>query len=203
MRIGILGTGKVAQTLARRWLAAGHEITYGSRDPMGKGDLGAPVASLGAAVENSDVAVNATPGSVSLEIVERVGAPAFAGKILVDVANQASPSFDQLVYPNSSIAEKLQTALPEAKVVKTMNTAAITVMTEPGSLPPSTVFLSGDDADAKATVTSLLGDFGWRSESIVDLGGIASARGPEHFILLFGALARSLGTPAFNIRVVT
>jgi len=203
MQIGILGTGNVAQTLARRWLAAGHKITYGSRDPMGKGHLGAPVAPLGAAVENADVVVNATPGSASLEIVERVGAPAFAAKVLVDVANQASPSFDELLYPNSSVAEKLQAALPEAKVVKTMNTAAMTVMTEPGSLPPSTVFLSGDDADAKATVTSLVEDFGWPSESIIDLGGIASARGPEHFVLLFGALMRSLGSPKFNIRIVT
>jgi 8-hydroxy-5-deazaflavin:NADPH oxidoreductase len=203
MRIGILGTGNVAQTLGRRWLAAGHEITYGSRDPMGKGDLGAPVAPHGAAVENSDIAVNATPGPASLEVVKQAGAPAFAGKILVDVANQASASFDQLVYPDSSVAEKLQAALPEAKVVKTMNTAAIAVMTEPGSLPPSSVFLSGDDADAKATVASLLADFGWPSQSIVDLGGIASARGPEHFVLLFGALMRSLGTPAFNIQVVT
>jgi 8-hydroxy-5-deazaflavin:NADPH oxidoreductase len=202
MQIGILGTGNVAQTLTRRWLAAGHKITYGSRDPMGKGDLGAPVAPLAVAVENSDVVVNATPGSASLEIVEQAGAPAFAGKVLVDVANQLSSPLE-LVYPNSSIAEKLQAALPQAKVVKTMNTAAMTVITEPGSLPPSTVFVSGDDADAKATVTSLLRDFGWPGESIVDLGGIATARGPEHFVLLFWALARSLGTPKFNIRVVT
>lgn len=202
MQIGILGTGNVAQALARHWLATGHKITYGSRDPMAKGDLGAPVASLEAAVESGDVVVNATPGSASVEIVEQIGASAFAGKILVDVSNQASQSFE-LVYPNSSIAEKLQAALPEAKVVKTMNTAAMMVMTEPRSLPPSTVFLSGDDKDAKATVASLLGDFGWPSESIVDLGGIASARGPEHFIPLFGALMRSLGTPKFNIRVVT
>jgi 8-hydroxy-5-deazaflavin:NADPH oxidoreductase len=203
MRIGILGTGNVAQTLGGRWQAAGHKITYGSRDPQGKGDLGAPVARLRAAVENSDLAVNATPGSASLEVVEQAGAATFAGKILVDVANQASPSLDQLLYPNSSVAEKLQAALPEAKVVKTMNTAAITVMAEPGLLPPSTVFVSGDDAGAKATVTSLLADLGWRSESVVDLGGIASARGPEHFVLLFAALMRSLGTPTFDIRVVT
>jgi 8-hydroxy-5-deazaflavin:NADPH oxidoreductase len=203
MRIGILGTGNVAQALARRWQAVGHQITYGSRDPKGKAELGAPVVPLGAAVEDSDLAVNATPGSASLETVKRVGALAFAGKILVDVANQASPSLDQLLYPNSSVAEKLQAALPEAKVVKTMNTAAITVMTDPGLLPPSTVFLSGDDAGAKATVTSLLADLGWRGDSIVDLGGIASARGPEHFVLLFAALMRSLGTPTFDIRVVT
>ncbi|SRR5712691_4818928 len=202
MLIGILGTGNVAQTLARCWSAAGHEITYGSRDPASKGALDAPVTSLAAAVAGSDVVVNATPGSASLELAEGIGAAAFAGKVLVDVANASTPSFE-LLYPNSSLAEKLQAALPGAAVVKTMNTAAMTVMTEPAALPPSSVFLSSDDADAKATVTALLKDFGWADGSIIDLGGIASARGPEHFFVMFAALMQALRTPRFNIRLVT
>jgi 8-hydroxy-5-deazaflavin:NADPH oxidoreductase len=201
MRIGILGTGNVAQALARRWSAAGHEITYGSRDRASKGALGAPVTTLAAAAEN-DVIVNATPGSASLEAAEGIGAAAFAGKILIDVANATTPAFE-LVYPNSSLAEKLQATLPQARVVKTMNTAAMTVMTEPAALPPSTVFLSGDDTGAKATVTALLKDFGWADGSIVDLGGIASARGPEHYFLMFAALMQSIRTPRFNIRLIT
>ena len=202
MQIGIIGTGNVAQTLARRWLAAGHKITYGSRDPAAKGDLGAPVEPLADAVANNHVLVNATPGSASLEIAEEVGAPAFAGKVLVDVANAVTPSFE-LVYPNSSLAERLQAALPQAHVVKTMNTGAMMVMAEPASVPPSTVFVSGDDAAAKATTASLLRDLGWPADSIADLGGVESARGPEHFVLMFSAISRSLGTPKFNIRVVT
>jgi hypothetical protein len=87
--------------------------------------------------------------------------------------------------------------------VKTLNTAAMAVLTEPATLPPSSVFLSGNDAAAKATVAGLLKDFGWADESIVDLGGIQSARGPEHYFLMFAALMQSLGTPRFNIRVVT
>jgi predicted dinucleotide-binding enzyme len=202
MLIGILGTGNVAQTLARSWQAAGHQITFGSRDPASKGTLDAPLTSPADAVAGNDVIVNATPGSASLELAEQIGAAAFAGKILVDVANAVTPSFE-LVYPNSSLAEKLQAALPEANVVKTMNTAAMLVMTAPATLPPSTVFVSGDDAAAKATVTSLLKDLGWADGSIVDLGGIASARGPEHFIMMFAALMQSLPTPRFNIRLVT
>jgi predicted dinucleotide-binding enzyme len=202
MLIGILGTGNVAQTLARRWSAAGHEITYGSRDPASKGALDAPVTSLAAAVAGNDVVVNATPGSASLQVAEEIGAAAFAGKILVDVANASTRSFE-LVYPNSSLAEKLQAALPETKVVKTMNTAAMAVMTEPAVLRPSSVFLSGDDAGAKAAVTALLADFGWADESIIDLGGIASARGPEHYFVMFAALIQVLRTPKFNIRLVT
>jgi 8-hydroxy-5-deazaflavin:NADPH oxidoreductase len=144
MKIGILGTGNVAGTLARRWLAAGHQVTFGSRDPAARGELGAPVASLSDAVAGSDVVVNATPGTASLALIEGIGAEAFAGKVVIDVANATTASFE-LAYPNSSLAEKLQAALPGAMVVKTMNTAAMTVMTEPASLPPSSVFVSGDD----------------------------------------------------------
>jgi predicted dinucleotide-binding enzyme len=201
MEIGILGTGGVAQTLARRWSAAGHQITFGSRDPSSKDGLDFPVAPLAAAVADHDVVVNATPGSASLELAEGIGATAFAGKVLVDVANANTTSFE-LVYPNASLAEKLQAALPEAHVVKTMNTAAMSVMTEPGTLPASSVFVSGDDAGAKATVTGLLADLGWPDGSIIDLGGIQSARGPEHYFLMFAALMQSLHSPQFNIRLV-
>jgi 8-hydroxy-5-deazaflavin:NADPH oxidoreductase len=202
LQIGILGTGNVAQMLARRWSAAGHRVTFGSRDPASKATLDAPVTTPAAAVADNDVVVNATPGAASLELFEGIGAAAFAGKVLVDVANASMPSFE-LVYPNSSLAEKLQAALPEAKVVKTMNTAAMSVMTEPATLPPSSVFVSGDDTDAKVTVTSLLKDLGWTDGSIVDLGGIRSARGPEHYFVMFVALMQSLRTPAFNICLVT
>ncbi len=201
MHIGILGTGNVAQTLGRRWSEAGHQVTFGSRDPGAKGTFDAPVTTLMDAVAGNDVIVNATPGSASLELLEGIGPAAFGAKVLIDVANASTPSFD-LVYPNSSLAEKLQAALPDAKVVKTMNTAAMAVLTQPALLPPSSVFVSGDDAGAKATVTSLLEDFGWANESVVDLGGIGSARGPEHYFLMFVALMQSLRTPSFNIRLV-
>jgi predicted dinucleotide-binding enzyme len=202
VKIGILGTGYVAQTLARRWAEGGHEVTFGSRDPAAKRDLPGPVADHGGAIADADVVVNATPGAVSLDLVEAIGASVFGSKVVVDVANAATPSFE-LVYPNSSLAEHLQAVLPQARVVKTMSTANMTVMTRPGDLPPSSVFVSGDDAAAKATVRELLSDFGWDDESIVDLGGVRSARGPEHFFLMFAAVFQALKTPQFNIRLVT
>jgi predicted dinucleotide-binding enzyme len=61
---------------------------------------------------------------------------------------------------------------------------------------------SGDDPGAKATVTGLLAGIGWPDGSVVDLGGIQSARGPEHYFLMFAALMQSLRTPRFNIRLV-
>jgi len=202
MRLAILGTGNVAQTLARRLSETGHEVTLGSRDPASRTGLNVPVTSLADAVAGNDVVINATPGAASLEVVRGIGAAAFAGKVLVDVANASTPAFE-LLYPNSSLGEKLQAALPDAKVVKTMNTAAMAVMTEPAALPPSSVFVSGDDAAAKATVKSLLGGLGWPDDSIVDLGGIVSARGTEHFLFMFAALVQSVGSAEFNIRLVT
>ena len=201
MNLGILGTGRVAQTLARRWTEAGHSVTFGSRDPDSATGLGSPVTSSARLVAEHDVVVNATPGAVSLHLVEEIGADAFNDRVLIDVANANTPGFE-LVYPNSSLGEKLQAALPATKVVKTMNTAAMTVMTEPATLAASSVFLSGDDAGAKDTVRSLLEDLGWSADDIVDLGGIASARGTEHYFMMFAALMQSLNTPQFNIRLV-
>lgn len=120
--------------------------------------------------------------------------------MLIHVANANTASFE-LVYPNSSLGENLQEALPTARVVETMNTAAMTVLTDLASLGPTSVFLSGGDPDAKATVAGSLTDLGWADEAIIDLGGIATARGVEHYFLLFAALMQT-GGPQFDIRVV-
>lgn len=200
MNIGIIGTGRVATTLAEHWTTAGHAITLGSRNP-GTASAEYPVASLAEVVRDNDVLVNATPGSVSLDALGALDPEAYAGKIVIDLANAVSPSFE-LLYPNISLGERLQSAMPGAKVVKTLNTAAMTVLTEPKSIGPSSVFLSGDDQAAKATVSALLRDFGWTDDGIIDLGGIQTARGVEHYFLLFAALMRSTGRP-FNVHVVT
>jgi predicted dinucleotide-binding enzyme len=201
MKIGILGTGHVAQSLGDAWRGAGHDVTLGSRDPEGRPDLGLDVAERGAVVASADVVVNATLGRVSVDAAQAIGAGAFAGKVLIDVANANTPDF-QLVYPNASLAEALQEALPEAKVVKALNTFNTSVMVHPSAVPPSSTFISGDDAEAKATVASLLQNLGWPADAIIDLGPIASARGPEHYFLMFAALLQAFGSPVFNIRVV-
>ena len=146
--------------------------------------------------------VNATPGSASLELIEGLGAAAFAGKVLIDVANANTPSFE-LVYPNSSLGEKLQEALPAAKVVKTMNTAAMSVMTEPAKLPPSSVFVSGDDEGAKAMAVSLPDRPRMAGRVHHRPGRDRLRRGTEHYFLMFAALIQSLRTPTFNIRLIS
>ena len=200
MFIGILGTGQVAQTLARALSDAGHHVTLGSRDPQSK-PLEFPVLPLAATVTAADVVINATRGSGSLETLSSIGADVFAGKIVLDVANASTPAVD-LLYPNSSLGERLQAALPDAKIVKTMNTAAMAVITNPSALGPSSVFVSGEDDGAKEIATSILGDLGWPTDSVIDLGGIRSARGVEHYFLLFRALMHAERSPMFNIEVI-
>ncbi|AXE86673.1 NAD(P)-binding domain-containing protein [Streptomyces sp. Go-475] len=203
MRIGLLGTGHVARALAQGWSAAGHDVLLGSRRPAERTGLGLPVAGLSETAAHAEVLVNATPGNVSLELLRSLGAPALTGTVLIDVGVGLSDDYTELSHPNSSLAEQIQEAFPGTPVVKTLCTMDSTAMIAPGSLDgPSTVFLSGDDAEAKRTVGRLLTDLGWPESSQLDIGGITTARGQEHFALLFMGIANGLGSHTFNIKVV-
>jgi hypothetical protein len=199
MKIAILGTGKVAHTLGAAWQKAGHQVILGARDTSA-GDSDFEVSSLQDALEAGDVVVNAITGAAALDAVTALDTSALAGKTLLDVANAVSAD-GALVYPNSSLAEHLQQAVPQAHVVKSLNTAAIEVQADPSLTGPATVFLSGNDDAAKAEAAGLLHDLGWTEETIIDLGGIQTARGPEHYILLFFTAIGALQTPFFNIRL--
>ncbi|MFE6176912.1 NADPH-dependent F420 reductase [Streptomyces sp. NPDC056464] len=203
MRIGLLGTGNVARALAHGWGTAGHEVLLGSRTPEERTDLDHPVVNLGDTAAHAEVLVNATPGTVSLELLQSIGTPALAGKLLIDVGVGLSDDYTQLSHPNSSLGEQIQAAFPLTSVVKTLCTMDSTVMTAPDGLDgPSTVFLSGDDAEAKRTTGRLLTDLGWPPSSQLDIGGITTARGQEHFAFLFMGIAGGLGSHTFNINVV-
>ncbi|MGV9451690.1 NADPH-dependent F420 reductase [Streptomyces sp. NPDC003635] len=203
MRIGLLGTGNVARALAHGWSTAGHDVLLGSRRPDERTRLGLPVAGLSETAAHAEVLVNATPGNVSLELLRSLGAPALAGTLLIDVGVGLSDDYTELSHPNSSLAEQIQAAFPQTPVVKTLCTMDSTAMVAPARLNgPSTVFLSGDDAEAKRTTGALLTDLGWPPSSQLDIGGISSARGQEHFALLFSGIAHGLGSHTFNIKVV-
>ncbi|MDM4763834.1 NAD(P)-binding domain-containing protein [Galbitalea sp. SE-J8] len=203
MRITILGTGTVATTLAGGLIAAGHDVVFGSRTPDEPRELPAPVRDRIAAIDGADLVVSALAASASLETLsEPALAEALAGHVLLDLGNAYRPPFE-LVYPNSSLGEKLQAALPRTRVVKALNTLGLAATVNPEALPaPTTQFLSGDDAAAKALVSGLLVDLGWPVEQQIDLGGIIGARGQEHYFLLFVALMPVLATPYMNIAVV-
>ncbi|MGY4957794.1 NADPH-dependent F420 reductase [Streptomyces nigrescens] len=207
--IGILGAGRVGTNLADKLSAAGHHVTLGGRSPE---DTAARTAGLAPRIafadqrttaRTTDVVINATPGDSSLDRLTGLRTE-LAGKILIDVSNATRDGGDglpgDLCYPGSSLAEKLQAALPDTHVVKTLNTMLFMVMTAPETLAtPPTAYLSGDDEHAKTTVTGLLGDLGWQPERIEDLGDITTARATEAMILVVPHILRRHGFKPFAV----
>jgi predicted dinucleotide-binding enzyme len=163
-----------------------------------------PFAEAGA---HSEVVLNATAGAQSLTALQEVGAANLAGKVLVDLAVPLEyvPDMPPKLYlaGGDSLGEQIQRSFPAARVVKALNTMQFKVMLDPARLPARhNVFLAGEDAAAKDTVTRLLEELGWPLEDITDLGGIEGARATEMATPLLFRLAGVLGTYEFNFAVV-
>jgi predicted dinucleotide-binding enzyme len=212
MNIGILGTGVVGQTIGARLTQLDHDVMLGSRSAANEKAAkwvseNAPRATQGTfadAAQFGDIVFNCTSGQVSLEALRAAGAQNLAGKTLADVSNPLdfSKGFPPTltVCNSDSVAEQIQSAFPEAKVVKTLNTMTATVMVNPGLVPGEhDVFVSGNDAGAKAQVTDLLRAFGWRN--VIDLGDISSARGPEMVLPLWLRLMGAFNSPIMNFHI--
>ncbi|HUQ62348.1 MAG TPA: NAD(P)-binding domain-containing protein [Acidimicrobiales bacterium] len=215
MKIGVLGTGGVGQTLATALVAHGHEVKMGSRQAgnvkavawaEGAGDS-ASEGSFRDAAAFADLVVNATAGAASLDALESAGTENLAGKVILDVSNPLDfskgfpPSLT--VCNTDSVAEQLQRAFPDARVVKSLNTMNCDVMVEPSLVPGShNVFLAGNDDGAKAEIKALLEGFGWPSDDILDLGDATAARGMEMYVPFWVRLFGTAGTGHFNIKLV-
>jgi predicted dinucleotide-binding enzyme len=225
VRFGILGTGVVGKTIAARLAGLGHEVMVGTREPAktlsrtepdayGNPPFGTwqeehpevRLATFGEAAAHGEMVVNATAGAVSLEALEQAGEDNLNGKILIDIANPLDFSKGMpptlLVSNTDSLGEQIQRRFPETKVVKTLHTMNAYLMVDPAQLSATdhTVFVCGDDAEAKATVTELLRSFGWAD--IIDLGDITSARGTEMVLPIWVRLFGVLQKPIFNFKIV-
>jgi predicted dinucleotide-binding enzyme len=224
MKIAVLGTGMAGRTLAARLHELGHSVVIGTRDPQatlartepdGMGNpafatwhgehAGVGLATFADAARDAELVINASSGAATIDVLSLAGAPNLAGKPLLDIANPLDfaqgfpPSL--FVKDTDCLAEQVQRAFPEAKVVKSLNTLNATLMVEPAALgASSTVFVSGDDAQAKATVTGLLESFG--HDDVIDLGGIETARGTEMLLPVWLRLMGTLGTAQFNFKIV-
>jgi hypothetical protein len=215
MRIGVFGTGMVGKAIASKLVDVGHEVRMGSRsadnaDATAWATEHGDKASHGTFADAAgfgEVLFNCTGGMVTLAALEQAGEDNIGDKVLVDVSNpldfsQGMPP--QLAVANTdSVGEQVQRRFPSARVVKSLNTMNCAVMIDPGAVPGyHNVFVSGDDDAAKATVTDLLGQFGWPRAAVIDLGDIKSARGAEALVLFWVFLRGALGGNQFNLGVV-
>lgn len=225
MKIGVLGTGPVGQTIAAKLAELGHGVFVGTRDPAAtlartENDIfGNPpfkvwreknpkieFGTFAQAAAHGELVVNATQGGVSIEALEAAGAKNLAGKILLDIANPLDfskgmpPSLT--VCNTDSLGEQIQRAFPETKVVKTLNTMNAYLMVGPKQLKDGehTVFVSGNDASAKQTVTTLLESFGWKD--VLDLGDITTARGTEMILPIWVRIWGATKNPMFQFKLV-
>jgi predicted dinucleotide-binding enzyme len=224
VKIAVLGTGMVGRSLSSRLGELGHDVVIGTRDPQAtldrphtdaEGDTSfadwqashpdVRLQTFAEAAAHGDVVVNAVAGAVSAAVLEEAGASNLAGKVLLDISNPLDFSAGMpptlFVKDSDSLAERLQRAFPQTRVVKSLNTLNAYLMVNPKELGvESSVFVSGDDAAAKAVVVELLTSFG--HTDVIDLGDLSTARGPEMLLPLWLRLWGALGTPMFNIKVV-
>lgn len=215
MRIGVLGTGTVGRTLGSALLRCGHEVRLGSRTTGNEAavawaeDVGGAAASEGTFADAAgfgELVINATAGAASLDALALAGTEQLAGKVLVDVSNPLDTSGGMpptlTVCNTDSVGEQIQRTYPDVRVVKALNTVTARVMVDPSLVEGThTIFVAGDDAQAKAEVGELLQEFGWPAESILDVGDITSARGMEMYVAMWIRLWGALGTPVLNVEV--
>ncbi|QIS16708.1 NADPH-dependent F420 reductase [Nocardia arthritidis] len=211
MKIAVFGTGEVGRRLASKLVELGHAVTLGSRTADNAAasewarETGGAHGTFADAAADAELIVNATAGTASVAALTAAGAANLSGKVIIDVSNglEFTSGGPKLVIPEAgSVAEELQRAFPEARVVKTLNTMNNKTMVDPSRVPgPHNVFLSGDDATAKADVAGLLRSFGWGSEQIIDLGDLSTARSTEPLVMLWINLSRTFGTENINLAV--
>jgi predicted dinucleotide-binding enzyme len=222
MKVGIIGSGIVGQTIGGKLAERGEDVILGTRTPDNLSDKRgqgrsleewlmatggkARVATFAEAAEHGEIVINATSGTGSIEALELAGEQNLKGKILIDISNALDFSRGMpptlTVCNTDSLGEQIQRAFPEVKVVKTLNTMNAYVMVDPAKVAGGDhdLFVSGNDASAKARVIELLEHwFGWRT--VIDLGDITTARGTEMLLPIWVRLLGALGTPMFNFKI--
>jgi predicted dinucleotide-binding enzyme len=216
MKIAVLGTGVVGETIGSKLIELGHSVKMGSRSADNekgqafakKHEGKATAGTFSDAAEFGEIVFNCTSGMASLAALKLAGDHNLKGKIIIDLANPLDftngipPSLS--IVNTNSLGEEIQKAFPESKVVKTLNTIWCGLMVNPGMINDGNhhIFISGNDADAKRKVREILNSFGWKDRNILDLGDISSARGPEMYLPLWLRIYGATGSGAINIQIV-
>ena len=209
-RVGILGTGMVGQVLASGFLKHGHQVMIATREASKVADWldknpGGKVGSHKEVANWADVLVLATKGTAAEAAIRLCDSADLAGKTVIDATNpiaDAPPTNGVLHYFTTleeSLMEQLQQASPGAHFVKAFNSVGNAFMVNPdfGGVKP-TMFICGNDANAKQEVTAILDQFGWGSE---DMGGVEAARAIEPLCILWciPGFARNQWNHAFKL----
>lgn len=230
MKIAIIGTGTVGQTFASKLTSLGHDVMMGTRNvseklaSTAKDGYGNPPFSewhganknvkLGTFAEAAafgDIILNVTQGGNSINALKLAEAKNLKGKVLIDVANpldfskEMPPSLLPELSNTNSLGEEIQKTFPDTKVVKALNTMWCGLMINPNMIGGGdhTAFICGEDADAKKKVKSLMNEFGWKENNILDLGGISSARGTEAVLPVWLRIWGATQNGAFNFKIVS
>ena len=186
-RVGVLGTGEVGRRLAAGFQSRGHDVMIGSRDPdkpelkewlNGEGK-GVKAGTFAQAAAHGELLVLAVLGDAAESVITEVGPDEFSGKVVIDTTNPLdfSGGFPPKlsICGEDSLGERVQRALPEARVVKAFNTIGNPYFVNPSfSQGAPTMLIAGNDEAAKAAGADVLADFGW--SDVVDIGGIEGSR---------------------------
>ena len=210
MKIGILGSGSVAQALGAGFLKHGHDVMLGTGSPArldawSAEHPGARVGSFADAAGFAEVAVLAVKGHAAVGVLQPAVAQRLAGKTVLDTTNpiaEAAPVDGVLSFftgPNESLLERLQQACPEVRFVKAFNSVGAGFMADPSFAGgPPTMFVCGDDAAARRTAAELVQGLGW---DVADMGRAVAARAIEPLCMLWciSGIARNEWSHAFKL----
>ena len=212
-RVGVLGSGEVGRRLAAGFRGRGHDVMIGSRDP-GKPELGEWLSGDGAGIKAGtfaqvaaygDLLVLAVLGNAAEDAIADAGGENFSGKVVIDAMNPLD--FSAGFPPKLSIAgedslgERVQRALPDAKVVKAFNTIGNPYFVDPSfSEGQPTMLIAGEDEGAKRTVGDVLADFGWPDP--VDIGGIQGSRELEAICIVWVKIGGTRGAWDHGFRLL-
>lgn len=216
MNIAVLGTGMVGNAIGTKLVQLGHTVKMGARSAGNKkaaewvknnGAQALQGTFADAAAFADEFIFNCTLGVASIDVLKSAGEENFKGKILVDISNPLDFSKGYLllsVANSDSLAEQIQRAFPELKVVKALNTLSHPLMVNPTLINNGdhTLPICGNNEAAKTSVVSLLNTFGWKMENIIDLGDLSAARGMEAWLLLWIRIYGKLKTPMFQMKIV-
>jgi len=192
-KVGIIGSGVVAQVLGSGFLSHGYEVMLGTRNASKLEEWlassGGRAGSFSDAAAFGDILVLAVKGTVALNALQASGKDHLFGKVVIDAPNpiaEVAPVNGVLQFftpVNESLTERLQAAFPDVKFVKAFNSIGNHFMVNPdfGGIKP-TMFICGNDAEARTTVAGILDEFGWETE---DMGMAEAARAIEPLCILW------------------